>query len=94
LSHHKRAKMKDICATAFTRLRPARALLIAAMAGALLAACYRTEPTPDPPPAPPNPQIPMHGPDGIEPGIRPAIFVYPASDVPALHTESDIRIVT
>jgi hypothetical protein len=93
-SQNKGAKMKDICATALNRLRSARTLLIAGVAAALLAACYRTDPTPDPPPAPPDPQLPMHGPDDIQPGIYPAIFIYPASEVPALWAENDIRIVT
>jgi hypothetical protein len=75
--------MKDIHSVRLALLRSARGVLIAGMAAAVLAACYRTEPTPDPPPAPPNPQTLMEGQYGIEPGIHPAIFVYPESEIPA-----------
>ena len=86
--------MKEIRSASLYRLHPARVLLIAAMAGGLLAACNRTEPTPDPPPAPPEPQIQRDSLYGIEPGIHPAIFVYPASEFPPPHVGGDMRVAT
>jgi hypothetical protein len=86
--------MKDIRSASLYLVHRANVLLIAGMAGALLAACNRTEPTPDPPPAPPNPQTQREYLRGIEPGIHPAIFVYPASDLPPGHVGGDMRVAT
>lgn len=86
--------MKDIRSASLNLLHAARVLLIAGVAGAVLAGCNRTEPTPDPPPAPPAPQTHSDSLYGIEPGIHPAIFVYPASDLPPRHAGGDMRVAT
>lgn len=63
------------------------------MAALVLAGCYRNEPTPDPPTAPPTPETTLEEWQGIEPAIYPAIYIFPESEIPDRRT-GQVRVVT
>lgn len=86
--------MKAVHASFLALLSSAKRWLVAGTAGMLLAACNRSEPTPDPPVMPPNPQTLTEGVDGMEWGIHRTIFVYPESAFPLPPVRVGIRIAT